>query len=234
MKNMFLVLTAIAAMMWSCGQSGGKGNDTEGDIASETEKELFTIGEPVGSSLPVNTEATTVKWHGQNKIIDKHHYGSVKVSQGTLWINTGSNIITGGKVVIDMTSIDNDDLKGTEKLMDLVGHLKSPDFFEVETYPTAVLEIAGSEYAEEGDELQFNIKANLTIKGVTKPITFPARVTHLLGVIQAEAKFIIDRSEWNVQYGSESFFKNLGDKAISNDIEFEVTLVAGTPQTPEI
>jgi polyisoprenoid-binding protein YceI len=99
----------------------------------------------------------------------------------------------------------------------LVGHLNSADFFDVENHKTANLAIVSA-------DAQGNVKANLTIKGKTHEVTFPATVQEANGALTATATITVDRSKYDVRYGSNSFFDNLGDKAISNGMTFVVSL----------
>jgi len=161
----------------------------------------------------IDTNTSTVQWKG-SKIVGGGHEGFVKISEGGLQVTDG--VITAGKFTIDMTTITCTDLDGGMRDK-LVGHLNSADFFDVEKHKTANLAIISA-------DAQNNVKANLTIKGTTHAVTFPATVTETNGAVTAAATITIDRSKYDVRYGSNSFFDNLGDKAISNDITFVVTL----------
>ena len=115
-----------------------------------------------------------------------------------------------------MTSITSTDLKGPPANK-LLGHLKSDDFFGVETFPTAELDITKVTKTDTG----YNVTANLTIKGTSKPVTFDTVVTKE----GATAEIVIDRTEYGVKYGSGKFFENLGNKAIYDDFTLNVNLV---------
>lgn len=161
----------------------------------------------------IDTSASKVTWVG-SKITGSSHTGTVSISEGGLQLDGGK--ISGGKFTIDMTSINVTDLDGSMKSK-LEGHLKNDDFFSVDKFKTANLTITNVS----GD----NITADLTIKGITHAVTFPAKVvTDGNGSITATAKIQVDRAKYDVRYGSDSFFDNLGDKAINNIIEFEVSL----------
>ena len=127
--------------------------------------------------------------------------------------------IVGGEFVIDMTTINNTDLEGGMKKK-LEGHLSSPDFFAVEEFPTATLKIKSSE----GHDGHMHVTADLTIKGITNEITFDASYKEKDGTFMATADIVIDRSKFDVRYGSDSFFDNLGDKAINNKVAFKISL----------
>src|SRR5690606_35721546 len=105
----------------------------------------------------------------------------------------------------------------------LVNHLKSDDFFGVEKYPTAKFEI--TKVVSQGND-QYLVTGNLTIKATTKEIEFPATIKAEGEALTASAQITVDRSEYDIRYGSSSFFDNLGDKVIYDDFNLDVTLVA--------
>lgn len=163
----------------------------------------------------VNSEKSSIKWVG-TKITGKTHEGTVKVIEGGIQLS--GDAISAGKFTIDMTSINVTDLDGSMKEK-LESHLKNDDFFSVDKFNTANLAIT----SVDGDK----VSANLTIKGITNKISFPAKVViDDNGVLTASADIEIDRSKYDVRYGSDSFFDNLGDKAIDNTLKFSVVLVA--------
>lgn len=162
----------------------------------------------------VDNKASTVKWVG-SKITGSSHEGTVSIKEGGLQIQEGK--IVNGKFTIDMTSITVTDLDGGMKGK-LEGHLKNEDFFDVEKHKTAALVITGMESG--------NAKGSLTIKGITQEISFPVQMGMANNQLTAKANIEVDRTKFDVRYGSDSFFDNLGDKAINNIIKFEVELVA--------
>jgi len=171
------------------------------------------------SAYNVDTEQSKVVWTGRK--VGGAHNGTIRIKEGNLEFE--GKRFTGGKFVIDMNTIVNEDLSGEYKAK-LEGHLKSDDFFGVATYPTATLLI--TEVQPNGKD-QYDISGNMTIKGITHPISFPATVSAQGQQITANAKIVVDRSKYNVRYGSDSFFDNLGDKVIYDDFDLEVSLVAG-------
>jgi len=174
-----------------------------------------------GNATPysVSTQKSTLKWTG--KKVTGQHNGSVALSAGTLMVE--NNVLTGGKFDIDLKTITCEDLKDAEYNAKLVGHLKSDDFFSVEKSPIAAVEIV-SATKKAGDS--YDITAKLTIKGITKDITFPATVKVTGKNVVAVAKITVDRSKFDIRYGSSSFFEGLGDKAIDNEFMIDVTLAA--------
>jgi len=105
----------------------------------------------------------------------------------------------------------------------LIKHLKSPDFFDVEKFPIAAFAMTKVALAN-GENI--NVTGNLTIKGITHEITFPAKMEVKGGIVNANGKLTIDRAKWDVRYGSGKFFDNLANDAISDDIEFNIKIVA--------
>ena len=126
--------------------------------------------------------------------------------------------LVGGSLVVDMTTITES--KGSTKLE---GHLKSDDFFSVEKFPTATIKIKGSSEGENGD---LEVTADLTIKGTTQEITFMAMVEESGDGINGSADLVFDRSKFDVRYGSNSFFDDLADKAISDNITLTISVMA--------
>ncbi len=177
----------------------------------------FADTNPIGSE--VDLEKSTVEWVGK-KVTGKHH-GTIKLKEANLTMEEG--MLKGGSFVIDMTSIENLDMAGKEGAGKLEGHLKSPDFFNVAEHPTARLDI--SKVVHRGTEGSYKVVGDLTIKGITKPIKFNAQFGEEDGMKVATADILVDRSEYDVRYGSGSFFDNLGDKTIYDEFELKVKLV---------
>jgi len=171
------------------------------------------------SAMNVNPGESKIVWKG--KKVTGEHTGTIELSKGALQFK-GEQLV-GGSFEIDMTSIANTDLGSDEYKQKLVGHLKSDDFFSVEKFPKATLVIKNVETKKAGKYL---VKGDITIKGITKSIEFPAQVTVLDSKSTATASITIDRSEFDVKYGSGSFFDGLGDKMIYDDFTLDITLVA--------
>ncbi|MEM6641797.1 MAG: YceI family protein [Bacteroidota bacterium] len=181
---------------------------------------VFTLsGFGVAEKVNVDTEASSVKWVGK-KVTGKHN-GSIALKGGRLEMEDGK--LTGGLFTIDMASIVCEDLSGGGKKK-LEGHLKNADFFDVEKFPTATFVITKAVPQGPGS---YKVVGNITIKGITEEIQFPATIEEKDGKYVATADLTIDRSKFNVQYGSGSFFDNLGDKTIYDDFELSVELVTG-------
>ena len=181
---------------------------------------LFAIAnKPHIENVRVNEKNSTIKWVGSK--VTSSHEGNVKIAKGILSINHGT--LVGGEISIDMNSITCTDIKSEKKNQYLVEHLKDEDFFNTKDFPVASIKIMR---AHKGEGNNYEIIANLTIKGITHPITFEADVA-INGVnFLAKAKIKIDRTKWGVKYGSGSFFEDLGDKMILDEIGFDVFLVS--------
>ncbi len=161
----------------------------------------------------VDVTKSTVKWLG--KKVTGEHSGTISVKEGSLETTDGK--VTGGKVVIDMNSIVDTDLADANWNAKLVGHLKSDDFFGVATYPTAELVLTKVEGT--------NFTGNLTIKGITKPVEFIATSSKEGKNTVYKGTLVIDRTKYNLKYGSKSFFDNLGDKVIYDEFTLDFNLV---------
>ncbi|ANQ47809.1 YceI family protein [Flammeovirga yaeyamensis] len=178
---------------------------------------LFTFASTFAQKL--NTEQSKVNWTGY-KVVGSNHTGTVAVKDGELKIKKGK--VQEGTIVIDLSSLTSTDLEG-EWQQKLNGHLKSADFFHVEEHPTATFTL--KEVSHEGDV--HKLKGDLTIKGVTKEIAFDSKLSKEGKVHVLEGKIKIDRTKFGLKYGSDSFFDNLGDKAIADefDIDFKVQTI---------
>ena len=171
------------------------------------------------ATYETNVSESSVVWTA-TKVVSGGHSGTVKITKGSLDID-GSEL-KGGSFEIDMTSIANTDLEGKWKAK-LEGHLKSDDFFSVDTYKTASLKITNVKSITKG---KYDVTADLTVKGKTESVTFPAEVSVVDGKATATAKITVDRTKYDVRYGSPSFFDDLGDKAISNEFTLDISIIA--------
>ncbi len=168
-------------------------------------------------SQKVDASKSTVKWLG--KKVTGEHFGAISVKEGNLEVTGGK--VTGGKVVIDMQSLTVEDIKDAGMNAKLVGHLKSDDFFSVATNPTA--ELVVNKVENNGNSHTFS--GNLTIKGITNPATFTATSAKDGKSTVYKGTLTIDRTKYNVRYGSKSFFENIGDKAIYDEFTLDFSLV---------
>ena len=182
---------------------------------------LFAFTKIEKNSYTVDTKASALGWLA--KKVTGQHDGSIQIKNGALDIT--NNQLVGGNFIIDMTTIKVLDIKDPDTNKKLLGHLNSKDFFAVDNYKEAkfVITSAKSKLSDKGN---YSITGNLTIKGKTHPVTFPAKVDINGSNVTASAVITFDRSKYDVRYGSGSFFENLGDKTIYDEVDMNVKLVA--------
>lgn len=196
-----------------------------GKTVDATDAQVVAKGE--GDAVyQINATESVVNWTGKKSIVESSHTGTISISEGALTVDGG--VVAAGNFTIDMKSIVCTDITDAEMNAKLVGHLTSADFFDVDSFPTSTFAITSVSKNTKEDSLTYNyiVAGNLTIKGIDKNIEFPANVTIENGVLSANATFSIDRTQWDVKYGSGSLFSDLGDKAISDAIEYNVILKA--------
>jgi len=176
------------------------------------------------TTYTIDANATTASWSGK-KVIGQHE-GKISILKGSI-INDHTTII-GGTFEFDMNSITNTDLPDIESRAKLISHLKSDDFFSVAKNPTSKFEIikvtAKPSLVAPTD---FDIIGKLTIKGITNEITFPAKIKMDEKTMVVIAKILVNRTKFDIKYGSASFYESLGDKAISDEFELDINIVAG-------
>lgn len=212
MKKITLLL-ALAAITFACSNNADKAETTAVTEASGNAEAGLAV------------TSSSLKWTG--KKLTGEHFGTVKIAKGNLIVEEGQ--LTGGSFTMDMKSIVVEDLTDPSYNKDLTDHLNSPDFFDTANHPEATFEITGVEALATADAAgnTHTISGNLTIKGITNGIKFPAAVTLADGKATAKATFAIDRTLWDIKFKSGKFFPELGDKAISDEIGFELALQAG-------
>lgn len=179
---------------------------------------LFAGNPPAEKTYQVNSEKSKVQWFAEK--VTGTHNGTVTVSEGSFTLADGK--LVGGEIVVDMNTITVLDLQGEWKGK-LENHLKSDDFFSVEKFETATITITDVKTTGEGT---YKVGANLTIKGNTNRVEFDAIIKTSGKEAIASAELVIDRSKYDVRYGSGSFFDDLGDKTIYDDFKLKVELVA--------
>jgi polyisoprenoid-binding protein YceI len=229
MKKMYLFSAAVVVTaMISCTSAP----DSDKAITGEAEE---VTASTEGDSWKIDPSASTVKWVGTK--VSSHHVGSIGIANGNLNVKDGA--ITGGKIVMNMKTLDvtgpkGSNPKGNEKLK---GHLHSADFFDTEKYPEATFEITAitpnsaavtdvdDPRQEEINEYKVSnpthtVSGNLTLKDVTKNVEFPAKISMTDGTIDAIAKFNIDRSLWNITYPGQP------DDLIRNEVHIGLSIKA--------
>ena len=174
---------------------------------------LFLVNVGAQNKLTADTTKTSLLWLGEK--VTGQHTGTIKLQSG--WLNLQDNKIVSGEFNIDMAS-----LKESENNKMLMGHLKSDDFFGVVKYPVAKLTITGSTPFDKGTGV---VSGTLTIKDITNPVEFKASMQKKDDGTWFFANITIDRTKYNIRYGSGSFFDNLGDKTIYDEFKVKVNLL---------
>lgn len=169
----------------------------------------FTVN---AQTKKIDVAKSGIVWTG--KKVTGSHTGTINLQSGNLVFK--KNLVKGGTFVVDMTTINTTDLSGKGK-ESLDGHLKADDFFGVDKFKTATLTFTNISTKNKNN---YTITADLTIKGITKPVTFDLVVNGNT----ATASVKIDRTKYGIKYGSGSFFSDLGDKTINDEFELEVKL----------
>lgn len=215
MKNVIkftLLFLAISTMLVGCKKKA--------DEASTTEAVETTVATLESVKYMADPSNSSIEWKGFKPT--ESHNGTINLESGVFSIK--EDVIESGTFLIDMNSIVVLDIPADKKgNANLVGHLKNEDFFDAEKYPNAVFEVTGFE-TKDGQAM---LSGNFTMKEQKNNITIPVSMSSEGDMLTLTSEtFTIDRSKWNVKYGSESFFDNLGDKVISNDIELKFNIQA--------
>ncbi|MDO7845654.1 YceI family protein [Hymenobacter sp. M29] len=172
----------------------------------------------------VQPQLSTLGWEG--KAVTHGHNGTMNFSSGELLVK--GNAIVGGTVTVDMKTMKATDIKDESSQGKFVGHMSSDDFFGVATYPTSTFKIVSvapiKGAAKEADNA--TITGDMTIKGVTQRISFPAKVGVKGDLASATGKVTIDRTKFGLKYGSKSFFESIGDKAIYDTFDLTFNVIA--------
>lgn len=176
-------------------------------------------GKKAPTTYKVDPQKSVLNWNG--KKVTGEHSGTIKLSDGMLLVDGGK--LTGGTFSFDMNSIVNTDLTDAGYNAKFIGHMKSEDFFNTTKFPTSTFKV--TKVTPKGGDA-YDITGNMTIKGITNAVTFPATVKMTANTITADGKVTLDRTKYDIRYGSKSFFENIGDKAIYDDFTVEMKLVA--------
>jgi len=155
-----------------------------------------------------------IDWVGRK--VTGAHNGTIAIKEGELVLTGGK--LTGGKIIIDTTSIKILDVTDPAYNAQFAGHLASDDFFSIEKYPEATLEITGV--------IDNHIEGNLTIKDITHPVGFDMVFSINHDTLTAHDQVVIDRTNYNMKFRSGNFFKDLGDTLIYNDFDLNVSVTA--------
>jgi polyisoprenoid-binding protein YceI len=215
MKKVILSLVMVSALVLTSCKKESNAGDAE-DVATASDD---------ATPYVVAADGSTIEWVG-SKPAGKHN-GTIAVSNGEIYLNNGK--IESGKFTIDMNSINVLDLAAGEGKEDLEAHLKGTaegkedHFFDVAKFPEATFEITAVNTVDG----QTTIEGNLTLKGITKNVKFPAAILVDGDTLTITSEsFVINRTDWGVNYGSKSIFDDLKDKFIEDNIELKVAVKA--------
>jgi len=170
------------------------------------------------AQFQIQPASSTVNWTGK-KVLGLHT-GSINIASGFVEITDGS--IGGGEIQIDMTSIVITDIEDKKTHDEFLAHLLNDDFFAVDKFKTARLIITGSKRIEAS---KFKIDGTLTIKDISHPVSFIATVEVFTNFLHSLGEIVIDRTLYDIRYGSGKFIANLGDKLIHDDFVLQFKLV---------
>lgn len=168
------------------------------------------------TNLELSSDKSMIKWEGK-KVLGKH-YGKINAKSGN--IEFDGDKITGGMVVVDMNTLTVDDIEDADMNGKLKGHLMSDDFFSIAKNGTSTFKVKSTKE----NKGKIEITGDLTIKGITKEVSFPAEFTHKDNYASIKGKLVVDRTKFDIKYGSGSFFDNLGDKTIDNDFTLDLDI----------
>lgn len=218
MKTTLLIVSAVF-LLTACNVNQSA---VKPELPPATSQSSIRYEDALGQEYRVDTAQSTVQWSG-SKIVGEPLTGTIDIQSGGIKVDQDQ--LNKGRIIIDMTTIQSTNLSG-ESAKKLTEHLSNADFFDVPNHPTATLDINSATPIPDATDGQpnYRIAADLTIKGNTRPIEFPATIAQTENGITGTAKFSIDRTLWDIHYGSASIFSDLGDNAIKDDIEFIVTI----------
>jgi rhodanese-related sulfurtransferase/polyisoprenoid-binding protein YceI len=213
--QVFILDGGIAA--WRAAGFPIEGDTAEGDVDPATRLPSFD------GEYQLDTGASVVGWSGRNQ--NNKHFGTLPLKSGHLIVHGRS---LSGELVVEMDAMENINLAGDELQPVLIAHLKSDDFFFTKLFPTATFIIDQGEIADTPYRTSTNsmLKGSLSLRGATKDLDFPATITvREDGCLGLEAHFDLDRTRWNIIYGSSRFFEHLGMHTVFDQISIELRLV---------
>ena len=182
---------------------------------------------PIASVLQADTIwvdilQSQIEWIGRK--ITGEHSGTLSLEEG--WITINDSTLIGGKLIFDMTSIKNTDIESPDWSLKLDRHLKSNDFFNVDSFPMAILDIKKNHSISEKNNLGFTylVSADLTIRGITHTVSLPCQLEKTDSTLSAIGSVDIDRTLYNIKYKSGTYFFDLGDKIIYDDFTINFTV----------
>ena len=220
MKKITYLSILTVLFFISCKTDSKKQEDTNKELTEVIEKTEATV---TGATHIVDVNQSSILWEGFKPT--GAHNGILLLKSGNVLFSEGT--LKTASFEIDMTSIANKDMADDDPYKEkLVGHLKSADFFDIEQFPTASF-VLKNQVKEADDQLQ--LTGDLTIKGITKSVTFPYTLSEEGDILKLKSStFKIDRTEYGIKYKSKNFFKDIKDKFINDEFEvsFDVVLKA--------
>lgn len=222
MKTVFtiigVVIVAILVIFLVSSRSADAPTETATSSDAESSEEM---GELEDGEYTVSSEDSTVEWRAEKTLVANYDdSGFIPVESGSVTVDGG--VITATEITLAVANITATETSNTRFGVDrLTTHIRSEDFLEVETYPTASFSVTSVSETANG----YDVTGDLTIKGQTNEITFPATAGTVDGDFVLDGGTIIDRTQWGIRYGSDSFFDNLGDNVISDEVEISFHIV---------
>ena len=221
MKQLFfLCILFLGLMSTACKEK------TRVDVKVD-ETPVDSTGDMSGTYV-IDPQSSDVKWKGSKPT--GVHNGVVPISGGTVTVQDGN--VTGGTVEINMQGLTVLDLEGDSK-MKLEAHLKGSDptkeqdFFNVDKYPKATYAITSVSPLSNDADGTHMVNGNLTIKDITKPVSFKARISMGDGKLTATTpEFGVDRTEYDIKFKSQKFFNNLRDDFINDEFKLQINVTA--------
>ena len=188
-------------------------------IIAQSEPRRPLSSELKADTIWVDIQQSQIEWIGRK--LTGEHSGNMRLKEG--WVTMNGSTLIGGKFIFDMTSIINTDIESLDWSMKLTNHLKSSDFFNVDSFPLAILEIKKNDsIAEESNSgHSYMVSADLTIRDITHEISFPYRLEKSDSTLSAIGWVDVDRTLYNIKYNSGTYFFDLGDKIIYDDFKIK-------------
>ncbi|CAN5550459.1 hypothetical protein BH10BAC5_BH10BAC5_09360 [soil metagenome] len=221
LKNSKVYLTiftlTIALIFAGCGKS------PENKVQTTNSTNISNQNYADAKELKIDVNQSIVEWLG--KKVTGQHNGTVKISEGNVYVK--DNKLVGGTVKVDIRTLENTDLASDpDSKKKLEGHLKSDDFFNAEKFNFITFVISSVEESNDPSKPKYIVKGNLTIRDITKGVSFPANIDINGNNVTADINADIDRTDFGLKYGSGKFFEGLGDKAISDIFNLKIKITA--------
>ncbi len=213
-RNVIFISLAVTAFtcFYACNPSEKKAEETQTEATSREGIEEAVV-------YAVDPAQSELKWKGSK--VTGEHFGTINIQEGSLAVK--DEALVGGEIKIDMNSIVVLDIEDSTYNANLVGHLKSEDFFNVANHAASTLEIVDIKASEGASQ---TVTAKLTIKGITNEVSFPADIIITEDKVTAKGTATFDRTLWEIRYGSGKFFEGLGDKMIHDQFQLEFNIEA--------